>query len=536
MQHAGDLGQAVASDPTPYHLTGGAWSILDLSAPQSGYAFAQTPPPDSTPPTFVSSELNTATRVLTITFSETIDATNVDAAKIHIRESGNYTGGGITMITGELDTTTDARTILFTLAMPRLATVTGLTTPELTIEPGAVRNTSYNLIDGTFDVSTATFAHSFNATGQDDDPEGMAFSNDGAKMFVVGHDGKDINEYTLSTPFDISTANFTNVTLDVRSQDYSPRGMAFSNNGAKMFVVGWTGEEINEYALSTSFDISTANFTHLFEVHLQDIRPHGMAFSNDGAKMFVVGNAGNDINEYTLSTPFDISTANFTGNDEGFSVSDQDRFPAGVAFSNDGAKMFVVGRTGANIHEYALSTPFDLSTAAFANVTFSVSLQETEPQGMAFSNDGAKMFIVGSSDGGGINEYTLSSVYLITLTDEAAIDNTPPELTLTGSSSVTIEANVAYTDAGADCLDGVDGTITPTKTFDDVDTSQVGSYTVTYSCADAATNTVTVSRTVIVEDTTPPELTLTGSSSVTIELVIPIVMTELSVLTPLMEP
>ena len=99
-----------------------------------------------------------------------------------------------------------------------------------------------------------------------------------------------------------------------------------------------------------------------------------------------------------------------------------------------------------------------------------------------------------------------------------APDTTPPVLTLTGSSSVTIEANVAYTDAGADCLDGVDGTITPTKTFDNVDTSQVGSYTVTYSCADAATNTVTVSRTVIVEDTTPPELTLTGSSSVTIEV------------------
>ena len=46
VQHAGDLGQIVASDPAPYHLTGGAWSILDLSAPQSGYAFAQTP--DST--------------------------------------------------------------------------------------------------------------------------------------------------------------------------------------------------------------------------------------------------------------------------------------------------------------------------------------------------------------------------------------------------------------------------------------------------------------------------------------------------------
>ena len=55
-----------------------------------------TPPADSTPPTFVSSELDSATGVLTITFSEEIDATpatNVVPAKMHIRESGSYTGG-----------------------------------------------------------------------------------------------------------------------------------------------------------------------------------------------------------------------------------------------------------------------------------------------------------------------------------------------------------------------------------------------------------------------------------------------------------
>ena len=36
----------------------------------------------------------------------------------------------------------------------------------------------------------------------------MAFSSDGAKMFVVGGDGDDINEYALSTAFDASTAAF----------------------------------------------------------------------------------------------------------------------------------------------------------------------------------------------------------------------------------------------------------------------------------------------------------------------------------------
>ena len=47
---------------------------------------------DTTPPTFVSSGLNSTAGVLTITFSEEIDATpatKVDPAKIHLRESGN---------------------------------------------------------------------------------------------------------------------------------------------------------------------------------------------------------------------------------------------------------------------------------------------------------------------------------------------------------------------------------------------------------------------------------------------------------------
>ena len=63
-------------------------------------------PSDTAPPTFVSSGLDLSTGALTITFSEEIDATpatNVVPTKIHVRESGSYTGG-ITLAAGELDT------------------------------------------------------------------------------------------------------------------------------------------------------------------------------------------------------------------------------------------------------------------------------------------------------------------------------------------------------------------------------------------------------------------------------------------------
>jgi DNA-binding beta-propeller fold protein YncE len=65
-----------------------------------------------------------------------------------------------------------------------------------------------------------------------------------------------------------------------------------------------------------------------------------VAFNNDGTKMFIVGADGDDVNEYDLSSGFDVSTASYSQN---FSVSAQELVPTGIAFNTDGTKMFIVG-------------------------------------------------------------------------------------------------------------------------------------------------------------------------------------------------
>ena len=59
----------------------------------------------------------------------------------------------------------------------------------------------------------------------------------------------------------------------------------------------------------------------LLVLHAQETSPMGLAFNNDGTKMFVSGNTGDDVNEYTLTTGFDVSTASFV---DAFSVSSQE--------------------------------------------------------------------------------------------------------------------------------------------------------------------------------------------------------------------
>ena len=69
------------------------------------------------------------------------------------------------------------------------------------------------------------------------------------------------------------------------------------------------------------------------------------------------------------------------------------------------------------------------------------------------------------------------------------VDTTVPVITLVGDATVTIEAGTTYTDDGATASDNYDGDITDSiVTATTVDTSVVGSYTVTYDVSDANSN------------------------------------------------
>jgi len=102
--------------------------------------------------------------------------------------------------------------------------------------------------------------------------------------------------------------------------------------------------------------------------------------------------------------------------------------------------------------------------------------------------------------------------------DDAYNDTIPPVLTIVGSTSVTVELGDTYTDAVATASDEHDGGPVTVSTTSDVDTSALGSYTVTYMASDISGNTVSGTRTVAVVDTTAPVITIVGSASVTEEL------------------
>src|SRR6056297_3399499 len=118
-----------------------------------------------------------------------------------------------------------------------------------------------------------------------------------------------------------------------------------------MYITGSGGDDVNEYDLSSAWDVSSASYLQNFSVAAQDTAPLGLFFKPDGTKMYVLGNIGDDVNEYDLSTAWDVSSASYLQN---FSVASQDTIPTGLFFKPDGTKMYVAGSLVDSVFSYTL--------------------------------------------------------------------------------------------------------------------------------------------------------------------------------------
>ena len=175
-----------------------------------------------------------------------------------------------------------------------------------------------------FDVSSAVYT----AEGCDDDstgikasgnlPTAIDFNSDGTKLRVLVKSDNIVAEFTLSTGFDMTSTCSEYASgndLDISGIDKKAEGMAFNSDGTKIFILGNKNDKVFEYTLGTAYDVSDETLTSTLSISGQDGNPRGLEFSSDGKKMFIVGtgNGNVEINEYDLATGWNISTAEYKG-------------------------------------------------------------------------------------------------------------------------------------------------------------------------------------------------------------------------------
>jgi hypothetical protein len=274
-----------------------------------------------------------------------------------------------------------------------------------------------SLIASAWDISATTSGGGVSTAANDTQPRGLFFKPDGLKMYVAGSTDESIDEYDLSTAWDVTTATYLQ-SFSIASYEINVIGLFFKPDGTQMYTIGLTGVGIDEYSLSTAWDVSTASFVRFKSVSTQDTNPRNIFFKPDGLKMYMAGTTGQDITEFNLSTAWNVSTLTAL---QTFSTATEDPNPGHVFFKDDGLKMYVQGTSTKTIYEYDLSTAWDISTAVYLQ-SF---LHNLLSYAIFLKPDGLKLFVQGSLIDG-VEQYILGSVSTMTL--PAAVVGTPSAL------------------------------------------------------------------------------------------------------------
>ena len=125
-----------------------------------------------------------------------------------------------------------------------------------------------------------------------------------------------------------------------------------------------------------------------------------------------------------------------------------------------------------------------------------------------------------------ILNYLLSGffVYIVVVACSDSPESAPepdrkPVITILGDNPVTVALNSEYIDAGATASDSEEGDITNRiVVVNSVNTSELGTYTVTYTVENNIGQSATEVRTVNVVNNSAPVITLEGPSIVTVPL------------------
>ena len=290
---------------------------------------------------------------------------------------------------------------------------------------------------------------------------GPEFNKDGTKMFVSYHNivnkvasGADdfIAEYTLSTPFDISTATYAGDSERCNATDPDHVGTVvgdnattavtiafkFSDDGKKIFTAqrGMNTSPgnsfVNRYDLTTPFDVSTCTYVSDVDVDTAALQNgtnagdrlstndrnnlQGIEITNDGTKMFVSINDGNsgknyaNIKQYNFGTPYDLSTITLAST----AIVLDNNNPFGMAFSKDGKRLFQSFRNSNTVVQFSLDSAFDLSSSTKDGEISLSAIDSTlnDLIGITFSSNGLKLFAVHRQNEK-VYEFSLSCAFTV---------------------------------------------------------------------------------------------------------------------------
>jgi hypothetical protein len=314
-------------------------------------------------------------------------------------QGGLQTRPGTRYIAGVIDSTVQSRLIPF-----KIGTTTAYVV-EFGAQKYRVylnNNGTYE-VDSDFEseapwnVPFAQYANKvFNPSAQTTSNNRFRMKPDGTKLYVIDSVANIVYQYSLSTADDITTATYDSKSFNFNSKESQLRDIYFKPDGLAVFITGTATNKVFKYTLGTAWDISTAvDASQEFDISGKTATVRSLVFSSDGAEMYTVGNTNDNVDQWTLATPWDVSTASTTYTKD---ISGQDGEPNGLYFKSDGTIMYLGGNANDTVYQYPLSTAWDLSTAVFKAQLY-VPTQVNNVGGVSLNSDGLIMHVCDVGNG-----------------------------------------------------------------------------------------------------------------------------------------
>ncbi len=214
------------------------------------------------------------------------------------------------------------------------------------------------------------------------------FKPDGARMYIVGRSSQNVAEYELAVPWEINTAVFLR---ELKIQAPAAHGLFFNKaNGTDMYIFRRT--ELQQYRLAVAWDVTTAEHvrTKVFACDNARLgRGHDIHFKPDGTKLFVEDRNNQEVYAYALSEPWNIDSLRWQFT---LDIADRQRAVRGIELDPSGTRMWLMD-TGRNaILEYHLDAPWALESASF-NRAFSLDGVSANTRGITWRPDGLAFYV-----------------------------------------------------------------------------------------------------------------------------------------------
>ena len=251
-----------------------------------------------------------------------------------------------------------------------------------------------------FDVSKVVYRKQLPLTsGASNDPQALFLRDGGDELYVADQNSLRVNEWEFSTSYELDTAtinssNFINVQLEF--QDIYD--IDFRSDGTMLFVLGRGDKapfttQLTRYELSSAWDLtSVSGISTTISIANETLGHRAFQVVSNGSKIITVSPQDATFYEYALASSYDITTIGFTTE---VTVTD-DAAPCELFFNSNGEKLLVLGGDQTKFLEYNLSTGFDLDTIGIGS-TSAVSLGAGVTNSMTCKPDGERIYVLNNS-------------------------------------------------------------------------------------------------------------------------------------------